>query len=96
MGLLAVSTGLNRSADHGRAPYAGAAPFFGGEEQHTGGAAASCKEKAGSSQGYQQGLRMTDDRWAEIFDLYLSSDTDPSVDSRMLRLATEQEAQNGR
>jgi hypothetical protein len=41
-------------------------------------------------EGFQEELRMADDRWAEMFDLYLSSDTDPAVQTNLRRVINQE------
>ena len=41
-------------------------------------------------EGLQDELRMADDRWAEMFDLYLSSDTDPAVQTNLRRVINQE------
>lgn len=41
-------------------------------------------------EGFQEELRMSDDRWAEMFDLYLSSDTDPAQQTNLRRVINQE------
>ncbi len=41
-------------------------------------------------EGFQDELRMSDDRWSEMFDLYLSSDTDPAQQTNLRRVINQE------
>lgn len=42
-------------------------------------------------QGFQDELRMSDDRWSEMFDLYLSSDNDPAQQTNLRRVINQEQ-----